>query len=118
MKKDITAGEGCRGVGLMFERCGAKSIAYIVQKSGAEVSAAALRDHPANSRLRCRPIYVGAAFSLVFELQASTYAACYVLAKVGRPGFALPEASEFLFQTPRLLWLEDIASSYPDLCLI
>jgi len=54
--KDITAGEGCRGVGLMFERCGAKSIAYIVQKSGAEVSAAALRDHPANSRFRCRSV--------------------------------------------------------------
>ena len=64
------------------------------------------------------PIYVGAAFSLVFELQASTYAACYVLTKVGRPGFALPEASEFLFKTPGLLWSDDIASSYRDLCLI
>ena len=62
------------------------------------------------------PIYVRAVFNLVFQLQASTYAACYVLTKVGRPGFALPKASEFLFETPKLLWSDDIASSYHTLC--
>ena len=64
------------------------------------------------------PIYVGAVFNRVFKLQVSTYAACHVLTKVGRPRFALPEASEFLFKTPGLLWRDDIASSYRDLCLI
>jgi hypothetical protein len=45
----------------------------------------------------------GAAFDLVFELPASTYAACYVLTKVGRPYIALPKGSEFLFKTPGAL---------------
>lgn len=62
------------------------------------------------------PIYVTAAINLVFQLQASTYAACYVLTKVGRPEFALPKASEFLFETPGLLWSDDIAPSYRTLC--
>lgn len=62
------------------------------------------------------PIYVRAVFNLVFKLQASTYAACYVLAKVGRPGFALPVGSKFLFKTPELLWHDDIAPSYQTLC--
>jgi hypothetical protein len=58
------------------------------------------------------PIYVGSVFNHVFQLQISTYAACYVLTKVGRPDFALPKSSEFLFKTPDLLWSEDIVSSY------
>jgi hypothetical protein len=58
------------------------------------------------------PIYVGAVFNDVFQLQASTYAACYLLVKVGRPNFALPKNSEFLFDTPKLLWSDEIASSY------
>jgi hypothetical protein len=62
------------------------------------------------------PIYVRAVFDLVFKLQASTYAACYVLTKVGRPAFALPKASKFLFETPKLLLRDDIASSYHTLC--
>ena len=58
------------------------------------------------------PIYVTAAFNLVFQLQASTYAASYVLTKVGRSHFTLPKASAFLFKTPELLCNDDIASSY------
>jgi hypothetical protein len=64
------------------------------------------------------PIYVTAAFNLVFKLQASTYATCYVLAKVGRPHLVLPSDSKFLFTTPKLLWRDDIASSYRVLCSI
>jgi hypothetical protein len=64
------------------------------------------------------PIYVRAVFNQVFKLQVSTYAACYVLTKVGRPRFALPVDSEFLFETPELLWHADIASSYHTLCSI
>jgi hypothetical protein len=64
------------------------------------------------------PIYVAAAANLVFELQMSTYAACYVLTKIGRPGFALPKISEFLFEKPELLWRDEIASSYRVLCSI
>jgi hypothetical protein len=62
------------------------------------------------------PIYVTAAFNLVFQLQASTYAASYVLMKVGRPSLTLPKDSEFLFKSPKLLWRDDIASSYRTLC--
>jgi hypothetical protein len=62
------------------------------------------------------PIYVWEGFNLVFKLQASTYAACYVLTKVGRPRFALPKGSKFLFETPELLWHDDIASSFRTLC--
>lgn len=58
------------------------------------------------------PIYVTSAFNRVFTLQMSTYAAAYVLAKVGRPLLTLPESSQFLFTTPKLLWLDDIASDY------
>jgi hypothetical protein len=42
------------------------------------------------------PIYVAAAFNQVFELQATTYAVCYVLANVGQAkrcrahGFRIP----------------------------
>ena len=64
------------------------------------------------------PIYVGAVFNRVFKLQVSTYAACHVLTKVGRPRFALPGGSEFLFETPELLWHDDIAPSYHTLCSI
>jgi hypothetical protein len=62
------------------------------------------------------PIYVTAAFDRVFKVQLSTYAACYVLAKVGRPEFVLPKPSEFLFSTSQLLCRDDIASSYRALC--
>jgi hypothetical protein len=61
------------------------------------------------------PIYVTEALNLVFQLQASTYAASYVLTKVGRPSFGLPKDSEFLFTSPKLLWRDDIASGYRSL---
>ena len=64
------------------------------------------------------PIYVTAAFNLVFQLQASTYVASCALTKVGRPDFTLPKAAAFLFRTPNLLWRDDIASSYDALCSI
>jgi hypothetical protein len=64
------------------------------------------------------PIYVAAAFSAVFELQISTYAAGYVFTKIARREFALLKESEFLFQTPGLLWRDEIASSYQTLCSI
>jgi hypothetical protein len=64
------------------------------------------------------PIYVATGFSAVFELQISTYAAGYVFAKVARPDFVVPKDSEFLFNTPELLWRDEIASSYQTLCAI
>ena len=64
------------------------------------------------------PIYVNEAFSLVYKLQASTYAACYVLTKLGRPSFVLPKKSEFLFKTPGLLCSDEIAAAYQSLCSI
>jgi hypothetical protein len=62
------------------------------------------------------PIYVASAFSAVFKFQVSTYAAGYVLTKVGRQRFALPKDSEFLFKMTGLLWRDEIASSYHTLC--
>jgi hypothetical protein len=64
------------------------------------------------------PIYVAPAFSAVFQLQISTYAAGYILTKIARRDFALPKDSEFLFKTRGLLWRDDIASSYHKLCSI
>jgi hypothetical protein len=62
------------------------------------------------------PIYVGTVFNGVFRLQASTYAACYMLAKAGRPKCILPGNSEFLFDTAKLLWSDEMASTYRSLC--
>lgn len=64
------------------------------------------------------PIYVSAAFSAVFELQISTYAAGYVFAKIGRPDFMLPKDTQLLFETPALLWRDEIATSYETLCSV
>ncbi len=64
------------------------------------------------------PIYVNEAFNLVFTLQASTYAACYVLTKLGRPGFVLPKQSGFLFNTLGLVCSDEIAAAYQSLCSI
>ena len=61
------------------------------------------------------PVYVTQAFELVFGLQLSTYAGCYVLATVGRPQLTLPQRSEFLFRSPEIAGLEEIASSYDAL---
>ncbi len=58
------------------------------------------------------PIHVTAAFSLVFEMQVSTYAACFIFTKIGRPDFALPKAAGFLFKTPELFWSDEVESSY------
>jgi hypothetical protein len=62
------------------------------------------------------PIYVTEAFELVFRLQVSTYAGCYVFAKVGRPQLVPLLHSEFLFTSPEVTWLDEIASSYATLC--
>jgi len=62
------------------------------------------------------PIYVTDAVDKVFTLQVTTYAACFILAKAGKPKLDLPKTSEFLFTTPNLLWLDEIASSYRALC--
>ena len=62
------------------------------------------------------PIYVGKVFNDVFRLQASTYAACYLLAKAGRPKLAVSKNSDFLFDTPKLLWSDEIVASYQALC--
>ncbi len=64
------------------------------------------------------PIYVNEAFNLVYTLQASTYAACYVLTRLGRPRFVLPKKSGFLFNTPGLLCSDEIAAAYQSLCSI
>lgn len=64
------------------------------------------------------PIYVTAAVNLVFELQVSTYAVCYLLVKLGRPSLVLPTASSFLFTTPELLWRDDIVANYHTLCSV
>lgn len=61
------------------------------------------------------PIYVPKAVELVFKLQVSAYAACYVLGRVGRPKLVLPKSSEFLFTTPKILWRDEIASSFHTL---
>jgi hypothetical protein len=64
------------------------------------------------------PVYVRSAANLVFELQVSTYGACCVLTKVGRPAFVLPKDCEFLFETPGLLWSDDTAAAHRRLCSI
>src|SRR5258708_7841350 len=58
------------------------------------------------------PVYVSAAVDLTFKVQVSTYAVCYLLAKIGRPALVVPASSERLFTTPTLLTNEDIARCY------
>jgi hypothetical protein len=62
------------------------------------------------------PVYVATATELVFKLQMSTYAGCYVLAMIGRPQLLLPQHSQFLFTSLGVLSLDEIASSYNALC--
>jgi hypothetical protein len=65
------------------------------------------------------PIYVSSAFDLVFKLQASTYAACYILAEIARPKFQLPTTSHFLFEREGLLlWSDEITGTYRRLALV
>ena len=45
-------------------------------------------------------------------MQLSTYAAGYVFVKLARPQFKSPKRSRFLFETPSLLWSDDIAAAY------
>jgi hypothetical protein len=58
------------------------------------------------------PVYDTRAFNKVFKLQLSTYGACYVLVKIGRPGFVVEKSSDFLFTTPTLVAYDEIAVSY------
>ena len=46
------------------------------------------------------PVYAAAAFIRVYGRQLATYAACFHMVKVGRPAFALPKSSEFIFLPP------------------
>ena len=46
------------------------------------------------------PIYVGAVFNQVFQLQTKTYAIGYLMVKVGRPGFTIPKTSTCIFEPP------------------
>jgi len=62
------------------------------------------------------PVYVTEAANLGFQLQKSTYGACYVLTKIARPNFHLPKNSGFLFATPGVLWRDEIAVAYSNLC--
>lgn len=55
------------------------------------------------------PVYVGSVFNAVFELQTFTYAACYLMVKTGRPSFALPPTSSFIFELP--IGREDIVAA-------
>ena len=61
------------------------------------------------------PIYHPDGVEAVFTLQASTYAACYVLARIGRPSVSVPRSSAFLFKLPGLLCKDEIALSYRSL---
>ncbi len=62
------------------------------------------------------PIYVPCAFLDVFHLRVTTYAACYVFAKVGRLQLHVSEASETLFTNGDLLLQSEIASAYRAAC--
>ena len=68
----------------------------------------ALTEEQFNSLLRLANLYR----RQVLKLQISTYAGCYVLAKLGRPQFVVPQASEFLFTRPKGLLFDEIVSSY------
>jgi mRNA interferase HigB len=55
------------------------------------------------------PIYVTEAFDLGFTLHVSIYAACYLIAKLGRAELVLPHSSQFLFTIPELPFHDDVA---------
>ena len=44
------------------------------------------------------PIYVGKVFNHIYRLQAVTYAACYLMVRVGRQHFALPVRSNLIYE--------------------
>jgi hypothetical protein len=61
------------------------------------------------------PVYNNEALRLTFFTSLSVYALCYLLIRVARPGFAMPEGSEILFE---LDWMPDHAAlvrAYTDL---
>jgi hypothetical protein len=61
------------------------------------------------------PIYVTKAFHAVYDLQITTYAACFLFAKIGRPHMTFSSAAEALFANSDQLCLEEIATSYREL---
>ena len=61
------------------------------------------------------PIYVRDAFNLAFRLQTTIFAACYVLTKIGRPSFSVPEGSRILFDVSEAICRREIALSFHSL---
>ncbi len=51
-------------------------------------------------------IYEPNAFELTVELLLQIYALCYILVKVGRPSFVLPEPCKGLFKSGTLAWMK------------
>jgi len=47
-----------------------------------------------------RKIDLALAFRKVFGSQIASYAACYHMAKIGRPAFILPKKGEMIFLPP------------------
>jgi hypothetical protein len=61
------------------------------------------------------PVYNNATIKLIFLSSLSVHALCYLLIRVARPGFVMPEGSEILFE---LDWMPDnapLVRAYSDL---
>ena len=53
------------------------------------------------------PVYNNGAIKLTFFSSLSVHALCYLLIRLARPGFVMPEGSDILFE---LDWMQDHAS--------
>jgi hypothetical protein len=61
------------------------------------------------------PVYNDDAIKLTFFATLSVYAMCYLLVRMARPGFVMPEDSDILFE---LDWMPDyapLARAFTDL---
>jgi hypothetical protein len=61
------------------------------------------------------PVYDGEAILIAFKLSLDVYSLCYLLVKVGRPDFVLPENSTILFELEWMTYHADILKAYHEL---
>lgn len=61
------------------------------------------------------PVYNHEAIKLTFFSSLAVYALCYLLARLGRPPFVMPEGSEILFELDWMPDHEEIKRAYATL---
>ena len=62
-----------------------------------------------------RPVYNNAAIKLTFFTTLSVMAACYLLVRLARPGFVMPEDSDILFELDWMPHHAELVRAFTDL---